>query len=215
MSSDGSFGLQIVRPQNDKLLRPCLSLAFVSRKFTMPNTISLSAVNSILSKIALLTDGEQDHFLKQVIEIIHTYVDIYFLMFFLRETGSEWVIFRAGTSGEASNLLLSVGHRLKIDTAVSVDKIVLRGRNVSIYSLPITSPNNLDIQLEENQSPNYLSPLLPETRLEFLLPLRLEEKIIGAWHICSSRDDGFELDDIIYFQLLADQIAVRLSLLSK
>jgi transcriptional regulator with GAF, ATPase, and Fis domain len=181
----------------------------------MPNTISLSAANSILSKIALLTDNEQDQFLKQVTEIIHTYVDIYFLMFFLLETGSEWVIFRVGTSGEASNTLLSKGHRLKIGTAVSVDKIVLRGQDISIFSLPITSSNNLEIQFEENQSPNYLSPWLPETRLELLLPLRFEEKIVGAWHISSVRDDGFELDDIIHFQLLADQIAVRLSLLSR
>ncbi|MBI1881300.1 MAG: GAF domain-containing protein [Chloroflexi bacterium] len=168
-----------------------------------------------MSDIALLRDLEQDEFLKHITEIIHTYVNISFLMFFVLDSDGEWVKFRTGTSGETTNFLLTKGYQLKAGMAVFVDKIGLQSRNIFIYSLPTEAQNNLDIQLKEDQVPNYFSPLLPETRSLLSLPLRFRGKLVGAWHICSSRDEGFELEDILHFQLLADQIAVRLFLLSR
>lgn len=181
----------------------------------MSKLINLTKVNAILSEISLLQDDEQDQFLKHVIEIIHTYVDIYFLKFFLLDPESEWVIFRVGTSSEATDIMLARGYRLKVATAAFVGKIVLTGEHRLTYSLPTEPPYSLDIRFEADQGINYVSPLLPEARSTLFLPLRFEGKLVGAWDISSSEFDGFELDDIVYLQLLADQLTVRLSLLSR
>lgn len=181
----------------------------------MSKLINLTTVNAILSEISLLRDDGQDQFLKHVIEIIHTYVDIYFLKFFLLDPESEWVIFRVGTSSEATAIMLSKGYRLKVTTAVFVGKIVLTSEHRLTYSLPTEPPYSLDIHFEADQGLNYVSPLLPKERSMLFLPLRFQGKLVGAWHISSSEFDGFELDDIVYLQLLADQLTVRLSLLSR
>jgi GAF domain-containing protein len=181
----------------------------------MPNTLNLSTVNSVLTKIALLRDLEPDQLLNQVVEIVHAHIDIYFLEFFLLNSEDEWAIFRAGTRGEVTDLILSKGYRIRVGTnGLIADKIELRNEHLSVYLLPSDPQNNLDIQLELGQTPYYFSPLLPETKAELLLPLRFQGKLLGTWHINSSRFNGFELDDIIYFQLLADQIAVRLNVQS-
>lgn len=179
----------------------------------MSNTLSLSTVNSILTKITLLRNLEPGQFLEQVVEIVHTHIDIYFLEFFLLNPEDEWAIFQAGTRGEVTHLLLSRGYRIKVGTnGLIVDKIELRNEHLSTYLLPSDPQNNLDIQLELNQAPNYISPLLPETKSKLLLPLRFQENLLGAWHVSSSRFNGFDFDDIVYFQLLADQIAVKLNI---
>ena len=52
------------------------------------------------------------------------------------------------------------------------------------------------------------NPLLPETRAETAIPLRIGSRIIGALDIQSTEVDAFSEDDVAILQLLADQISV-------
>ena len=183
----------------------------------MPSTITLSAVNNILIEMSPLQVVEPCEFLDCVIEIIHSYLDIYYQKFFLLDPQVDdegtWVVFRAGTPGDFTRRMLSCGLRFQVGTAVLLDRIKLTNRDIHIYSLPMQREDCLKIELEEAQySPRVAAPLLPDTRALLSIPLRCNDKYIGIWHISSSDGDTFEVDDIVHFQLLADQIATKLCL---
>lgn len=59
-----------------------------------------------------------------------------------------------------------------------------------------------------NTSLHKPNPLLPETKAETAIPLRIGDRIIGALDIQSTEVDAFSEDDIAILQLLADQISV-------
>jgi signal transduction histidine kinase len=64
---------------------------------------------------------------------------------------------------------------------------------------------------DTSQSEIYIAnPLLPETRSEMGIPLKLGKKIIGALDIQANRINAFSQDDIAVLQILADQIAVAI-----
>ena len=52
--------------------------------------------------------------------------------------------------------------------------------------------------------------LLPETRAELCMPLKLGERIIGALDIQSTRFGAFSPNDVTVMQILADQIAIAI-----
>ncbi len=54
------------------------------------------------------------------------------------------------------------------------------------------------------------NPLLPETRAEAAIPLRIGSRIIGAIDIQSKTVNAFTEDDIAVLQTLADQVAVAI-----
>ncbi|MGW8249195.1 MAG: GAF domain-containing protein, partial [Anaerolineales bacterium] len=54
----------------------------------------------------------------------------------------------------------------------------------------------------------FTSPLLPETRSELGIPLKIGDRVIGALDVQSTRVNAFTLNDISVLQILADQLAV-------
>ncbi len=192
-----------------------------SFKITTPESpiITLSSVNAILLEISSVSSElEQDQFLSNVIAIIHAHVEIYFIGFYLLDLEKECVAFRAG-SGQAGEYLRSSGHYFpikasRVEKVVLANKIHLMSSEILTYSLPEEPWWSLDIKFAANEGLNYVSPLLPETRWELFLPLRDQEKAMGIVWINTAEISGFSIEDIIYFQLLADQIAGRLRSLS-
>lgn len=62
---------------------------------------------------------------------------------------------------------------------------------------------------DTSQDPLHLpDPLLPDTRAEVGIPLKIGERVIGALDVQSSRVNAFTPNDISVLQILADQIAV-------
>ena len=61
------------------------------------------------------------------------------------------------------------------------------------------------------QEPRYLhDPLLAETKSEFAIPLKIQEKIVGVLDINSDRRHGFSSSNVTVLQTLANQIAVAI-----
>ena len=55
-----------------------------------------------------------------------------------------------------------------------------------------------------------INPLLPDTKAEAAIPLRVGTRIIGALDLQSDKVDAFTPEDIIVLQILADQVAVAI-----
>jgi anti-anti-sigma regulatory factor len=59
--------------------------------------------------------------------------------------------------------------------------------------------------------PMYLPvPLLPDTRSEMAIPLRIGDRVIGALDVQSERLNAFTEDEVTVFRTMADQLAVAI-----
>lgn len=188
----------------------------------MASTLSPSAMNSILVDVASIpSELTQEEFLSMVAEVIHTYITVYFVGFFILDSESGWAVFHSGTPGEFTDTFLQQGFRLLVkypqnwmDWMGNIfhnQKIYCVGAETLIYSLPTEwrqSPNVASGR--EEMPPLWGGPLLPETRWELYLPLRAGSEVKGVLWINRSTISRFELEDIIHFQLLADQLSTRL-----
>ena len=98
-------------------------------------------------------------------------------------------------TGIAGKKLKDRKHFLPVGSRSTVGEATRSGEVVVVNDTTITSLHR----------PN---PLLPETKSETAIPLRIGNRIIGALDIQSTEVDAFTEDDIAILQLLADQISV-------
>lgn len=62
----------------------------------------------------------------------------------------------------------------------------------------------------EYDMPHVKNPLLPNTRSEMALPLKVENRTIGVLDVQSDQPQTFNEDDIAIMQILADQLAIAI-----
>ncbi|MCQ3937211.1 MAG: hypothetical protein DPW18_09210 [Chloroflexi bacterium] len=117
-------------------------------------------------------------------------------IFVVEETGFNAVLKEA--TGAAGMEMKKREHSLPIDSTSIVGKVAAEGAPV------IVNDTTKDALLHR---PN---PLLPETRAEAAIPLRIGSRIIGALDIQSKTAGVFTEDNISVLQTLADQIAVAI-----
>jgi GAF domain-containing protein len=145
------------------------------------------AVSSIL---------ETDQLLKQVVTLISERFGFYYTAVFIVDETSQTAILRAAT-GEAGRTLLERGHRLPIDEQSMVGGAIIT--------------RTARIALDVGQGAvRFANPLLPDTRSEIALPLRIGERTIGALDAQSDRAGAFDEANAQVLQAMADQIAVAL-----
>lgn len=116
-------------------------------------------------------------------------------IFLIEETGFHVVLQEAtGAVGEA---MKAREHSLPVNDKSVVGKVALRGEPSVV--------NNTSI--DPTFRPN---PLLPDTRAETAIPLKIGDRIIGALDIQSTLPGAFTPDDVGVLQLLADQVAIAI-----
>ncbi len=116
-------------------------------------------------------------------------------IFIVEETGFNAALREA--TGEAGKEMKARKHTLQINDKSIVGKVTLDGQAVIVNDVT-TSPTHR------------FNPLLPETRAEAALPLRIGSRIIGAIDIQSKEVNAFTEDDIAVLQTLSDQVAVAI-----
>jgi len=116
-------------------------------------------------------------------------------IFVVEETRFNAILREA--TGEAGAEMKRQKHRLPLDSKSIVGKVTSEG-NVIVVNDTAGNPTH---------KPN---PLLPETRAEAAIPLRIGTRIIGALDIQSTQVNAFTDMDIEVLQTLADQIAVAI-----
>lgn len=116
-------------------------------------------------------------------------------IFIVEETGFNAVLKEA--TGAAGLEMKRREHSLPLNAKSIVGKVASEG-------LPVV------VNDTEKDSLHKVNPLLPETRAEAAIPLRIGSRVIGAIDIQSKIANVFTDDEISVLQTLADQIAVAI-----
>jgi PAS domain S-box-containing protein len=116
-------------------------------------------------------------------------------IFVTEETGFNAILQEA--TGEAGKEMKARRHSLAVGSRSIVGTATANGEPVVVN----------DTATDPTHRPN---PLLPDTRAETAIPLRIGRRIIGALDIQSTQINAFSQADIQVLQILADQVAVAI-----
>jgi len=125
--------------------------------------------------------------------IVERFGFYYASIFIIDESGSNAVLQEA--TGRAGQSLKEREHKLAVGSNSTVGKSSKTGEVVVINDT-------------EQDTLHKHNPLLPETKAETAIPLKVGNRVIGVLDIQSTEVNAFSEDDIAILQLLADQISV-------
>jgi GAF domain-containing protein/HAMP domain-containing protein len=122
--------------------------------------------------------------------------NFYHVGLFILDKSREYAVLAASPT-EAGQKMIASNYRLRVGEAGIVERVAATGE-------PRVT---LDTGMETNQ---IINSLLPHTRSEMVLPLKVENTVIGVLDIHSKEPQAFNQDDIAIMQLLADQLATAI-----
>lgn len=116
-------------------------------------------------------------------------------IFVIEETGFNAVLEEA--TGEAGAEMKRRRHSLPVGSKSIIGTVTASGEPLVVNDV--------------SQNPIHrFNPLLPETRAEAAVPLRIGQRVIGALDVQSTQVNAFSEDDIRVLQTIADQIAIAI-----
>ena len=151
------------------------------------------AASAEIGRLVTSTLDLKTIFTRSVNLIVERFGFYYASIFTIEEAGLNAVLQEA--TGKAGQKLKERKHTLVVGSNSTVGKATGSGEVVAVN----------DVTLDAIHRHN---PLLPETKAEAAIPLKIGNRVIGALDIQSTEVDAFSEDDIAILQLLADQIAV-------
>ncbi|NDJ35304.1 MAG: GAF domain-containing protein [Chloroflexi bacterium] len=134
--------------------------------------------------------------LDQVVDLIRERFDFYHTQVFLVDDTGETANLVAST-GTAGRELLARRHALAVGSQSVIGRVTANGEPV------VASDTSTDPTHRRNE-------LLPNTRSEMALPMRIGERVIGALDVQSVSANAFDEDTVAVFQIMADQLAVAI-----
>lgn len=134
--------------------------------------------------------------LKRTAQLVLDRFNFYHVGLFILDKNREYALLAASPT-EAGQKMIADNYRLRVGEAGIVERVAATGE-------PRVT---LDKGMETNQVNN---SLLPHTRSEMALPLKVENTVIGVLDIHSKEPHAFNQDDIAIMQLLADQLATAI-----
>ncbi len=135
-----------------------------------------------------------DELLKKGVELIRSRFNFYHAAVFLKDASGEFVVIREAT-GEAGAQMKRSGHKLGIGSKSVVGYVAGNGEAL------VVNDTTRDATF-------YSNPLLPETRGEAAIPLKLADRIVGVLDVQSKETYAFAEDSLRTLQILADQLAI-------
>lgn len=135
-----------------------------------------------------------DELLKKGVELIRSRFDFYHAAVFLKDTSGEFVVIREAT-GDAGAQMKRTGHKLGVGSKSIVGFVAGNGEAL------VVNDTTRDVTY-------YPNPLLPETRGEAAIPLKLADRIVGVLDVQSKEPYAFAEDSLRTLQILADQLAI-------
>ena len=137
-----------------------------------------------------------DELLQSTVDMIRDQLGYYHVQVFLLDDLRQQAVLRA-SMGEAGREMLAHSHKLAVGSRSVVGQAT--GRSEAVLAS--------DTRHAEFWYPN---PLLPQTRAELAIPLRIGEVVIGALDIQAREPDVFDEATISVLQTIADQLAVAI-----
>ncbi len=153
----------------------------------------LRLVREVSAKIANLTDLNQLY--DQVTQLIQETFNYYYVAIFNIEERQNQLRFRSSASQNNST-------PLKPDFVIPLGEGIIG--TVAKSGVEITAP---DVQKESRY--RYMD-VLPETRSEAALPLKVENRILGVLDVQSDQISAFHETDMLVLHALADNIALAI-----
>jgi len=132
--------------------------------------------------------------LSKAVNLIRDQLDYYHAGVFLVEHNNEYAVIREAT-GEAGIQMKRAGHKLAVGSK-------------SIVGFVTGSGEPLVVMDTTRDATYYANPLLPDTRAELAIPLRLGSRILGALDVQSTVAYSFTDEVINVLRILADQLAI-------
>ena len=138
-----------------------------------------------------------DELLNNAVRLVRERFGFYHSAIYLTDERGKYTILMAAT-GKVGRQMLSEEHHYLLDETSLVGQATITGEPV------------IDLKAgTDNDHP--VKPLLPETRSELVLPLRVRGQVIGALNVHSREETAFKEDIVSVLQTLADQLAVAIS----
>jgi GAF domain-containing protein len=135
-----------------------------------------------------------DELLEKAVELIRSRFNFYHAAIFLKDLPGEFVVIREAT-GDAGAQLKRAGHKLGIGSKSVVGYAAGHGEPLIVN----------DTTRDTNY---YANPILPETRAEAALPLKVGDRIVGVLDVQSKQAYAFSDENLRTLQILTDQLAI-------
>ncbi len=146
---------------------------------------------------------DPDTLLPQAMQLISERFGFYHVGLFLVDDHNEWAVLRSAHS-EGGQAMLARGHRLRIgDPDQGIDPQGVVGWTAQ------TGQPRVALDVGED-AVHFDNPLLPDTRSEIALPLRVADRTLGVLDVQSTQEAAFGEEDITVLNTLADQFAITL-----
>jgi GAF domain-containing protein/HAMP domain-containing protein len=154
----------------------------------------------------ITTAGNLEDLLNRAVSLINERFGFYNVSLFLTEVSGDYARLVAA-SGEAQADLLQRGVRLRVGQGgLANGKWSFEG--IVGYVISSGKPR---VAGDVSKDAAYLIySLLPDTRSEVALPLRVRQQVIGALDVQSVRPDDFDQEEVTVLQTLADQLAIAI-----
>lgn len=150
------------------------------------------------SEIARDTSGmlELESLLNNAVNMVLERFGFYHASIFLIDPLGEYAVLREST-GDAGARMKNVGHKLAVGSNSIVGQATSRGETLVVN----------EVRRYEFYYPN---PLLPDTRAEMAIPLKIANRVLGALDVQSTKVNTFTPEDVQTLQILADQLATAI-----
>jgi len=132
--------------------------------------------------------------LAEAVSLIRERFNFYHAAIFLVEPNGEDAAVREAT-GEAGAQMKHAGHKLKVGSKSIVGYVTGNGEPLVVND---TAQDSI----------YYANPLLPDTRAEIAIPLKVGTRIVGALDVQSTHAYSFSDENVNVLRILADQLAV-------
>ena len=143
------------------------------------------------------TSRNLDELLIKAVDLIYKRFDFYHAAIFLMDITGEFAVIREAT-GEAGMNMKRAGHKIGVGSKSIVGYVTGRGEPLIVNDTT-------------KDATHYANPLLPNTRAEAAIPLRVGDRILGALDVQSTKPYAFSEDNLRSLQILTDQLAVAVA----
>jgi len=157
-------------------------------------TIRLRAAAEIARDIA--SASELSELLERSAQLILDRFNFYHVGIYILDKNREFAVLTASPT-EAGRKMIADNHRLRVREAGIVERVAATGEP------------RITLDAGTDQI-HFIDPVLPDTRSEMALPLKVESSVIGVLDIQSDQPQAFNQDDIAILQVMADQLATAI-----
>jgi GAF domain-containing protein len=184
---------QRVQERTTELQQRGIELEFANKQIQRRAT-QLEALAQVMETITSVRDLQE--LLPRIASVISEKFGFYHVGVFLLDEAHEYAMLSA-TNSEGGRRMLERKHRLRVGAEGIVGHV--------------TAVGEPRVALDVGKDPVFFNnPDLPETHSEMALPLRIEERIVGALDVQSKEAGAFTGDDIQMLSLLANQVSLAI-----